>query len=321
MRLSERLLAASELLCGPDARLRVFEPLVADWQREWHETSGLARIHCATAGLLAFNATLARLVQPSYTFSARPALAFAATMVLFATLGSFLALQPLTYSWLGAGVRFRWVSPPPHIGYFIPHALAITSAFALLPAMLLATVGSWSAARRVAAVVIVLAVMLVLEGWVAPAAMYTRNRDFIERLPEPFHASSVRAYANTAEVLRLARDEDQDIARDARAELQRKVELVAMAFAFALLGTAIGRARASVGAGVLAVTLWWGVAWTLYQALHYWSQYLVIMLSLPGAWAPWVTPATCVGIAMLVLVWMKRIGANGSPRNTLAPSA
>ena len=32
---ADRLLAIAEMLCGAKARATVFEPLIADWQREW----------------------------------------------------------------------------------------------------------------------------------------------------------------------------------------------------------------------------------------------------------------------------------------------
>jgi hypothetical protein len=262
--------------------------------------------------------SLARCLEPSHTFSRRPAAAFVATTAWFGSMGAFLALQPLTYIWLGAGVQFRWVDPPSEIGYFVPHALAITLAFALLPALLLATLGGWSLVRRGAGFLVVLTVILALEGWVAPAAMYAKNRDFIERLPEPFRASSVRQYADTADVIRLTQHDDAGVRREAWAELQRETEIVVMAIAFALLGAAVGRARANVGAGIAAVTLWWLAAWILYQALHYWSQFLVV-LSLPGAWTPWVTPSTCIGIALAAIWWMNWIGADTPDPQT--PSA
>lgn len=51
-----RWLAVAEWLCGTQARRTVFEPLVADWQRQWssspHSTAGRIRIAASGASAL-----------------------------------------------------------------------------------------------------------------------------------------------------------------------------------------------------------------------------------------------------------------------------
>ena len=60
MRHARSLLAWAEWLCGEPARRAVFEPLVADWHREWLEAaSPAARAMIAARGTAAFMISLA----------------------------------------------------------------------------------------------------------------------------------------------------------------------------------------------------------------------------------------------------------------------
>jgi hypothetical protein len=51
---TDRLLAIAEIMCGPDARQRVFDPLVADWEREWTDAHALSRTRAVVSGGGAF---------------------------------------------------------------------------------------------------------------------------------------------------------------------------------------------------------------------------------------------------------------------------
>jgi hypothetical protein len=54
MSLTTRALAFASRWFDPGTVSRVFEPLVADWQREWHEAAGLQRMRVTLRGLSAF---------------------------------------------------------------------------------------------------------------------------------------------------------------------------------------------------------------------------------------------------------------------------
>lgn len=58
---ADRLLAIAEWCCGPEARARVFDPLIADWQQEWlaaQATSRRVRARVLASGGLAFALSL-----------------------------------------------------------------------------------------------------------------------------------------------------------------------------------------------------------------------------------------------------------------------
>ena len=67
----DAITGSAELLCGPEARHRIFEPLVADWQREWLDANTAwivtpfayhALFHCSI--YLAILASLPRAMTP-----------------------------------------------------------------------------------------------------------------------------------------------------------------------------------------------------------------------------------------------------------------
>ncbi|MGE3273690.1 MAG: hypothetical protein AB7O67_01170 [Vicinamibacterales bacterium] len=70
--MTTRLLALARRVCGMSLTDRVIQPLVADWQREWHDArmrAGMHRLRVLVSGGLAFGATLVRcllgaLMQP-----------------------------------------------------------------------------------------------------------------------------------------------------------------------------------------------------------------------------------------------------------------
>jgi hypothetical protein len=296
----KHLIQLSRLFCGRDAQVRIFEPLIADLHYEWSHASGARRLFVGARGGWAFVASVVRCLHLANVFAEKPRAACAALVLLFGLLGAALTIQPLNYRWRGPGLAFDWYVPWGAAGllpYFLPYALATTIGLALLPAMILATVAGWSVRRRVTVMASVMLVAVVLEGWVAPAAMYARNRDFIERLPEPHRGLVVRQYASTSEVIATLSHPDETLARAAALAIQDKAEMLVMALSFAFLGIALGRARASRRArvGMLALVSWWLIAWFLYDALHHWSEIALILLSIPRHLHPWFA-ATIFGL-------------------------
>ena len=302
------LLAFAEVCCGPRARTQVFEALLADCQREWSDTRGMQRAQIAVGTAWAFTISLLRCAQPAHAFAAAPTASFATMLLAFGAAGTFIALQPFSYRWRGAGLVFSWYrpyGPTPELFYFLPYALATTLGFALLPVALSATAAGWSWRKRFGGVFIALTLIVITDGWIAPAAMYERNRPLIERLPEPHRGLAVREYAPLPEVIVLTRSASPELARAARLGLLDKVQMLTAALAFALLGTAIGtaRRRARVKTGVFALAGWWLGAWLLYNALEHWSWIAALLLSLSRDWRPWIAPllfGVLSGVLLLV---------------------
>jgi hypothetical protein len=203
--------------------------------------------------------------------------------------------------------------------YFVPHAFASTVAFALMPLMMLSVAAAWSVRRCAAAVFLTLSLIVVIDGWMAPAAMYARSRDFIERLPEPYRAAATRQYAPLTEVIGLAIGSDSSLASAARLDLRDKAEMLAMAVSIAVLGAAVGAARRHSHAQptLLTLTTWWLAIWVLYDALRYWSQYAVAMLSLSHSWQPWLTPVFFAALGVTAV----RLSRFPGPPRRLTPGA
>jgi hypothetical protein len=61
------LLTLAEMLCGSTTRELVFEPLVADWHREWSRSTGLKRIVVLIRGFTAFALTLLQCAARDFT--------------------------------------------------------------------------------------------------------------------------------------------------------------------------------------------------------------------------------------------------------------
>jgi hypothetical protein len=302
-----RLLALAERCCGPHVRAQVFEALLADCQREWIETRGMKRAQIAAGGAWAFTIALLRCAQPAHAFAAAPTASFLITLTAFGIAGTVVRMQPFNYRWLGAGLDLSWhvpYGPFPDVTHFVPYALATTLGFALLPVMMAATAAGWRWRKRLCGLCAALVVIVVTDGWLAPRVLYERSRPWIERLPEPHRALAVREYAPLSEVVVLAQGENPELAHAARLGLRDKLQMLAGAFAFALMGAAIGsaRRRAGVKLGVSTLTGWWLGAWLLYNALEHWSQIAVILLSLARDWRPWIAPLFFAVLSGLLLL-------------------
>jgi hypothetical protein len=317
---AQRLLAIAELVCGPEARRRVFEPLVADWQREWTDARSLTRARATVSGAAAFCWSLIKCANPASMVSITPCLGFVTFLLVFAAAGAALALQPVQYTWIGAGVRPLWLAPPDGLAYFVPQALAYMAAFALLPAILLATAAGWHARRLLAGVSLTLMAMIVVDGWVAPAAMRARDGYIDEGGQEISSARDVRLYANTAEVLALAHGSDRPLAATAQQELRNKSQVITMGLAFALFGFALGRTRSSIfrSPSLLGLAACWLVAGTTHQVLNYWGQYIVVLLGLPAT-AHWFGPTVFASVAIVVMLTTRR-GSFEAPFREAQPS-
>ncbi|HUE85335.1 MAG TPA: hypothetical protein VMO26_04590 [Vicinamibacterales bacterium] len=152
--MTSTLLAMAEALCGMEARRRVFGPLVADWQREWHDTQGVKRWRVAISGTGALGWSIIRCVDLAHVVRANPATGLAATLVLFAVVAVILSLQPFQYRWVHwapTAPNAFWLWPRTSLAYAVPEELAMGIVFAMLPAALLAAAVRWPVRRIVSA--------------------------------------------------------------------------------------------------------------------------------------------------------------------------
>jgi hypothetical protein len=257
----------------------------------------------ALSGAIAYGWCVLRFVRLTHLVGVLPFTGFALTLCLFGLGALFLLLQPVQYMWLGIAPRFRWV-PPSFSVYALPHVASISLAIALLPATMLAGYAGWSARKSIAAVLVTLAVILLIEGWIAPAARHAARQEFFARAPRAARFYDPRDNANMLRTIALVRHEDQRVANNARQRLRQQLQLIAMAVSFATLGAVMGRlrVRARAEARLRAVVVWWLFAWVAYQALQYWGQFLLMMWGLPGDLRPWFAPTVFVLLSVAAML-------------------
>jgi hypothetical protein len=288
------LLRLAETVCGPHARHVVFDPLVADLDREWRDTRGAARLVVGFRGALGYLRSIVSCIDLTHAMAVMPRVTWLVVLLVFGLAGAAIALQPLHYIWIGAGIRFLWLPAPANL-LQVPSAFAHTLGFAMLPAMLMATAAGWSVRRRAAAVVFAVAVLVIVDGWIAPLAAWHGRPPAIVKLHERWQRSrtdEIGTYTTTAEVIAAAVQRDNPGRARAHDALRRKRDLLAMLLALSAIGVALGRARAAASSRPRVTTLvvWWLFAWIAYRAVGYWGDFLLAMIGLSPAWQQWVAP-------------------------------
>ena len=88
-----------------------------------------------------------------------------------------------------------------------------------------------------------------------------------------------------------------------------------MSLSLAWLGFALGRTRfmTSRSPSVLVLAACWFVGGASHQVLGYWGQYLVVLLGLPGATAPWIGPLVFAFAASVLMLSTDPGGAEAPP--------
>jgi hypothetical protein len=171
-----RLLSFARLWFPPSTVSSVFEPLVADWQREWSDATPAQRQWVDVKGLAAFAVTLAmmtpRLILAPSSFSARPFVVAGGFWLLM----SFVLLIPFLLQ--NGPLDLVWL--------VLPSCLTAMLPFAMLPAMdAIRREGDVSTPQERRAVIALagLAVCgVVLGQWVTPVASQTFRNEAMSRM-------------------------------------------------------------------------------------------------------------------------------------------
>jgi hypothetical protein len=275
-----RLLDLAEFVCGARARRDVFEPLVADWQRELSEAraSGQWRvIQVFGSGSMAYGASFARCVLmrdwlPSMRATASAILAFGLAKAV-----GVLALLGLSYAW-GPAVDLRSIQTQA----FLLFSAMIVVPPACLPALFLMRRDPRSNVRHAIVVIAVAAagtsaaVVMTSEdainSYFSTFAAYEREHarnlanDRAGRYEYPGTAVRKLRGATTVEERRASFERfeawraEQIARRPPRtmtwAERLRRIQPVVLAVLFAVMGWTLG------GLGAPTVTramLWWAL--------------------------------------------------------------
>lgn len=171
-----RLLAFARRWLPPSTVASVFEPLVADWQRQWSDATPAQRQWVDLQGRAAFAVTLAmmtpRLILAPSSFSARPLVVAGGSWLLM----SLVLLIPF----------MRQNGPLDLVWLVLPSCLTAMLPFAILPAMdAIRREGEVSTPRERRAVITLagLAVCgVVLGQWVTPVANQTFRNEAMSRM-------------------------------------------------------------------------------------------------------------------------------------------
>ena len=307
---SERLLWLAERLCGAETRRNVFEPLVADWQREYRDArAARARARILVRGGVAFLVALAICVNPFRGANGAPARHFLWTVFGFALAATLLQLGPFqVFIW--QHLTFRW-----DLLLLSPQYFATGVALALLPGAMLAA-QRLTAPRLVITVTAALAAAFVARDVVAPRSEQwlqdLRRQELVGSLRVSVQINWERRWLQAwfADIVRRDVDKTRLRAQLARIERHQQAAFAVMAAAFALLGLAVGRAR-NAAPRIGAAAAWWFSVWIGYQLLQFQADRLRIVLPTPVEVAIWLPPLTVLIVGLTALV---AAGGPESPR-------
>jgi hypothetical protein len=251
-RCGDRILAGCAALFGPDAAACIFEPLVADWQHEWHASPrGQSRLRSSIAGAYALvTAALFTAVATASLWHAHPGERRRALRVLgvFTAIGAAILLVPFV-KYVG-----RDRSPLLFMA-LLPSSLPIALAFALLPALLRIAADAVPARRATARLRaigvagIAVALISLCVGWLGPRANQEFRSAASGRTLQPGLRELTLPELWSADARRFG---DHAVARERRT---RASVAISWPVTLALLGWRLGRRGAHATTRTMAG--WW----------------------------------------------------------------
>jgi len=311
-----RLLALAGMICGSAMRERVFDPLVADWQREWHDrpASRWARARIIVSGASALALSIAQCLLTGGLRMPRIVLVKGAAVLVLSTILLVLIQIGLNTQQFRQDFPFEM-----RIWMALPLVLPLAVPLAMLPIMMLIR-GAGRTSSRAAAIVVFAGALLTLvtTGWLAPMARGDVRDSLYEEI-EQREAAREQAgrYSYPSTAVRQIRNETPEQRAQRRAAWRsnpRYVEnqanltrprwnrstfmMAALALALGALGWALG------GLGrtqVIHAAGWWSLAWLAMLILdgraQYWVNGGVLRLGRAPDWLPLVV----FGLAAIAL--------------------
>lgn len=301
-----RLLALARVWFDERTVTLIFEPLVADWQRELHEARArgvTARSIAMFNGLVALTMTAMICANPFRPRDGAPMWRFSSGLILFAVVALALQAQPLQYAWR----HWDWHNPQVfwrpslEVLWSTPRFLAYGVVLAMLPAALLAAEQRTQMRRLIAGFAVAIVAVVSLNAWVVPAADRVQGVRFWTLAGIDRVTAEQRAAASEAHLNAFLTDNHPTPARIVWARTRDIAPMLLLGVAFGVIGAALGRARAVRGErfSTIAVFGWWIFGWTAYLLLRYWSGQLRVVLLLPMTVAIWLPPLVFLMIAVL----------------------
>ena len=295
-----KLLDIAEWFCGPALRASVFEPLVADWQRQWHDApaSMWARARVLASGSIALVLSIAQCVLTGGIRMPRVVLIKGAAVLILSTVLLMLIQIGLNLQ------QFRRADFPfeMRIWVALPSVLPLAVPLAMLPIMMVMR-GTGRLSARSATIVVLAGGLLTLvtTGWLTPLS----RGDVRDSLYEEIDRRNVTA----AEQARPETPDQRAKRREAYRSDPRYVEYqtnltrprwnrstfmtAALSIALGTLGWALGglgRTRPIHAAG------WWALTWLAVMVLDgrakYWVNGGIVQIATAPVWAPLAVFAT-----------------------------
>ena len=297
-----RLLAFASRWFEPAVVASVFEPLVADWQRQWSDATPAQRRWTNAKGSVAFAATAARLVPrvvlaPS-SLGTRP-------LVLAG--GFWLVTSCLLTVSLASDVpvRLLWL--------LLPASLTMMLPFAVLPAIDAMRLAGGEPTRRqrrtmLALVAVAVCGVAIGQGWLTPAANQSfRNEMMTEMTGRPTLASRGVREVTTSELIA------GDVATTPALTGLPRVRELNMRLSLALLPAVLGWLRWQSLSGSRRPS--WPLVKSCLLALSATAAFIAVMPVGPGLerlfLAPGFGPSLALGLFALTTrtgIWLRQRG-------------
>lgn len=249
---------------------RIFEPLIADWQRECASLTSVRAAWCMVRGKLAF--AFAFLT----TFVSEPRSPLPAALSGSVWLGTeaFLILGMLVQ--YAVFIDNAWLRG--NYALVLPSLAATALPLALVPmTILVASRRRWSAfeVRRACAGMALVSVLLLipLAGWITPASNQRWRESAARSLG---HASVLRGTRELTLFELAARTAPSDFMRDTRSrttELYNRVGIMVMPFALTALALAASRCKRAVWHALF----WWVASATIWMFLGGLAPHLIFL--------------------------------------------
>lgn len=284
----DRWLRVAEICCGAERRRSVFEPLIADWLRQWRESRGLRRAWVMASGVAAFVRSLVACFDAIQLAHSKPTMAPVLTLVVFTFAAVAVQSLPFHYTWRPwqwSEVEYGWMPADFDGLWLVPRYVGVAVVVAVLPAAMLASASRWPWRKWITGAIVSATLLLTVNLWLAPRSELIR----IERRYASVEHAAPR------------------ISRDMTSELRTQARTLAAMTGLVLLGTAAGRARAIAHASlsINALGVWWIFGWMALALLSFWSVQLRIVLGTRAALLLWLPQLTLVFVGAAAL-WLQR---------------
>jgi hypothetical protein len=312
---AERLLIISSWVCGGDARRAVFEPLIADWQREWLSARRRRdRGRALLSGGLAFGISMALGINTRDVVQ-RHAIGIGwLALPTFSVIGGWLlylyALPWILLTWSSRSDGMPY--PFEYLSWHVPAVMTYGLLFAVLPVALTLAAGGMRVRGLAAALSMALVAYVAIDGWWSPQWRESNLRHYHG---DRAIAGNYRVQTSNALVLN-ALSADPRVALPARAALLPRLTMPVSVLGLGLVGAAVGRrrrlTRSPIGLRTI-VGAWvgaWLIASLLGRAVGYQGMYRPP--AAPDA-TMWLPPLVMLAVGLTASIVIARAQRAASP--------